>query len=204
MFTGIIEKLVKVNGVKKLSNSSRLVLEDPTIFSESQLGASFAINGVCLSLVSKDSNSGEFDIVKETLSCTNLNCISEGDVVNIERALPCNGRFEGHVVQGHVDGVGTITDVFEEGENRRFRIRVPKHLQDYVVHKGSIAIDGISLTLAKVEKDIIEVALIPITWEKTNLQYKRAGDSVNIECDILAKYLKKWTMAPLIAEDKNL
>lgn len=179
MFTGIIETTAQV-----LENGNgRLVLDRPASFDDIRTGASICVSGVCLSVVEFDERSMRFDVVAETLRKTKLGELQTGDSVNLERSLKANGRLEGHVVQGHVEGVGAVIEITP------FTIRLPQELLAFVIAKGSIAIDGVSLTVAKKEGDFCTVALIPHTLSVTTLGQLKAGNRVNIETDILGRYV---------------
>jgi riboflavin synthase len=156
-----------------------------------QLGDSININGVCLTVVQKNEQRIELDLSSETLQKTALRELREGDQVNLERALRLTDRLGGHIVTGHVDGIGEIVEKREEGDFLQLKIRVPESVSRYVVQKGSIAIDGISLTVNEYQEGEVRMTLIPYTIEKTTLRQKRVGDRVNIEGDILGKYVEK-------------
>jgi riboflavin synthase len=167
-----------------------MTLEVPMSLTELSLGDSINVNGVCLTLVEKKGQVITVDISSETLQRTNLSTIREGDEVNLERALRLADRLGGHFVTGHVDGVGTITEERKEGDFLHIRIRMPQSVMKYVVQKGSIAIDGISLTVNECQGDEIRITLIPFTLQRTTLLEKRVGERVNVETDILGKYVE--------------
>ena len=181
MFTGIIEEVGHVEKSDRFSIACAMVLSDLT------LGASIAVNGVCLTAVDIRTNGFEADLAPETLARTNLGDLRPGDKVNLERPLMLQTRLSGHIVQGHVDGTGVI----ESFENSVLIVRVPADLDRFLVYKGSLTIDGISLTIASVNDGLVTVAIIPHTTEATNLSTRKKGDRVNIECDILAKHVDK-------------
>jgi riboflavin synthase len=185
MFTGIIE--ASANIMKR--SGTGLLIERPKEFADLAIGQSIAVNGACLSIVDFDEQSMRFDVVPETFSRTNLGLSQK---VNLERAMPANGRFEGHVVLGHVDGTGVLTEKKPEGEGMRFTFAVPHGLEVFCVEKGSITINGISLTIASAKGKVIEIALIPHTLHLTNLGELNIGERVNLEVDYFAKLLKKW------------
>ena len=198
MFTGIIEATAPILG----KMDTGLTLERPATFDDIRLGSSIAVAGCCLSIVEFDERSMRFDVVEETWNCTKLGSLEEGDPVNLERAMKADGRFEGHMVQGHVDGVGQVK--VENREQRTLRpssgqaensvtltISLPERMLPHVVPKGSICIDGVSLTVASLRGSECAIALIPHTLQNTTLGDLREGDSVNIETDIVGKYLKK-------------
>ena len=192
MFTGIIEDTGKVSRIEHRGQEKRLTLELPPQLTEVQLGDSININGVCLTVVQKSGQRVELDLSLETLQKTALRELKEGDRVNLERALRLTDRLGGHIVTGHVDGIGEIVEKKEERDFLRLSIRIPESVSRYVVKKGSIAIDGISLTVNEYQEGEIQVTLIPYTIEKTALLEKRVGDRVNLEGDILGKYVEKF------------
>ena len=192
MFTGIVEDTAKVSRIVHRGQEKSLILELPPHLTEVQLGDSININGVCLTVVQKNEQRVELDLSSETLQKTALGELREGDQVNLERALRLTDRLGGHIVTGHVDGIGEIVEKREEGDFLQLRIRVPESVSRYVVQKGSIAIDGISLTVNEYQEGEIRMTLIPYTIEKTTLRQRRVGDRVNIEGDILGKYVEKF------------
>lgn len=191
MFTGIIEGAGEVEAVEVREDGARLVIHAPEIAAGAGIGDSVAVNGVCLTAVALHDGRLAFDAVTETLRRTNLGALHPGERVNLERPLRANGRFDGHVVQGHVDGTAELAQVTVEGNARRLRFRLAPELLRYVVEKGSIALDGISLTVAAVGAEWFEVVIIPHTLAVTNLGFKSSGDSVNVEVDLLAKYVER-------------
>jgi riboflavin synthase len=191
MFTGIIEDKCKVVRMEYRGQGKRLTLELPTHLTEVQLGDSININGVCLTVDEKMGQIISLDLSQETLQKTIIGELREGDQVNFERALKLNDRLGGHIVTGHIDGIGMITEKRKEEDFLHLKIRIPKFLSRYVVQKGSIAIDGISLTVNECENEEVKMALIPYTLEKTTLMSKRVGDRVNVEADIIGKYVEK-------------
>ncbi len=197
MFTGIIELAGRVAQLELREDGARLVVEAPGL--TPAVGDSIAVNGVCLTVVECGSGALSFDAVQETLRRSNLGALRPGDRVNLERPLQAGGRLDGHIVQGHVDAVGTLVSMVDEGNARRVRIEAPSELMRYVVEKGSIAVDGISLTVAAVGDDWLEVVIIPHTWDVTNLVSRRVGDRLNLEVDLLAKYVEKLLQGRLPA-----
>ncbi len=191
MFTGIVETTGKVTRIDRLSESVRLSIAAGRVSEDVALGDSIAVNGVCLTVVSIDAPELVFDAVYETLRRTTLGSLGVGDVVNLERAMIANGRFGGHIVQGHVDGVGRIASMRPVGNAWQVHVDVDSNLMRYIVEKGSICIDGISLTVADAGRSSFSVSVIPHTWENTTLSARRAGDSLNIECDIIGKYVER-------------
>ena len=191
MFTGIVEELGSVSAADDADGGRRMRITGPLTVSDLTVGDSIAVNGTCLTAVSVDGDSFDVEMVRETLERTALGGLGVGSGVNLERAMPASGRFDGHIVQGHVDGVGVVAQIVQEGVGRRLGIDVPAALLRYVVEKGSITIDGVSLTGAAMSGPRVEIALIPHTLEVTTLGALRVGDSVNIEADILAKYVER-------------
>jgi len=192
MFTGIIEGLGNiVRFDKKTSNRSaaKMKIKLGKIAKGLKIGESVAINGVCLTAINISRDVAEFEMVGETIKKTNLGSLKNGNKVNIERSLKVGERLEGHFVLGHVDGVGIISKIEKQPNQIKIWTKVPKELLKYVIKKGSITIDGISLTVVDVLKDQFSVSIIPHTMKITNLSYKKAGDKVNIETDILGKYI---------------
>jgi riboflavin synthase len=191
VFTGIIEDRGKVIRVEHQGQTRKLALEIPMGLTEISLGDSINVNGACLTVVEKKGRMIRVEVSAETLQKTTLNETKEGEEVNLERALRLMDRLGGHIVTGHIDGIGTIIEKRSEGDFLQLRIRVPQPVIKYVVQKGSVAIDGISLTVNECQADEIQMALIPFTLQKTTLLKKRTGDRVNIEADILGKYVEK-------------
>jgi riboflavin synthase len=190
VFTGIVEHRGLVLSVERSNGGMRLVVDTGPL-SAIPLGGSISVNGVCLTAVDAPFGQVVLDLVAETLDRSTLGGLQPGDPVNLERPMPADGRFDGHIVQGHVDGVGEILVIEEEGEGKRMRIRVPADLSRYLVEKGSVTIDGVSLTVAAVDGKEIEVALIPHSLEVTTLGLRTMGEKVNLEVDVLAKYVEK-------------
>jgi riboflavin synthase len=185
MFTGIVEELGTAVEV-----GTRLVVTGPKVAEDSDVAASVAVNGVCLTVVERNNGRMAFDLSPETLARSSLGRLRAGDHVNLERPATLSTRLGGHLVQGHVDGVGTITDVRHAAPGKEVRIRLPDGLARYVVEKGSITVDGVSLTVTDISKDEFGVALIPFTLEATTLGVAKVGDHVNLEVDVLAKYVE--------------
>ncbi len=191
MFTGIIEDKGKVLRVDYRGQERRLTVGLPPHLTEMQVGDSINVNGACLTAVQIREQMVELDLSQETLERTVLGELKEGDLVNLERALKLSVRLGGHIVTGHVDGIGVVIEKSRERDFVRLRIKIPESASRYVVEKGSIAIDGISLTVNKCVAEEVEMTLIPYTLEKTTLMNKEVGDRVNVEVDILAKYVEK-------------
>lgn len=194
MFTGIIESLGTVGEIAGTDEGRRLVVE-ADLAPELKAGDSISVNGVCLTITEQVGSSFSLDVVSETLRRTNLGALLAGDSVNLERPLRADGRLDGHVVQGHVDTFGAVSSVTPEGAGRRIAIDVSPHYRRYLVEKGSIAVDGVALTIAGVTDTGFEAALIPFTLQVTNLGLRQAGQQVNLEFDVLAKYLERLMQA---------
>jgi riboflavin synthase len=187
MFTGIIEELGTVE-----RSGARLKVGCSRVLQDSKEGSSIAVNGVCLTAVSLDARSFSADLAPETLRRSNLGDLREGSRVNLERPLLLTDRLNGHIVQGHVDGAGELVAIEELGDNNWWlRVRIPPELDRYLVYKGSIAIDGISLTIAELREGILSVTVIPHTYMNTNLGSRKPGERLNLECDMLAKHVEK-------------
>ena len=194
MFTGIVEGVGKVESLVEREESWCLTLSLP--FEQSnglEAGASLAVNGCCLTFREQGGRFGEFDLLDETLNRTNLGRLKSGDFVNLERSVPATGRMGGHFVTGHIDGVGEVKIFEERGKNLYFRVSLPQQYSRYLVDKGCVAVDGCSLTVCEVEQDSFAIWLIPHTLEKTNLKQRRKGDRINLEFDILAKYVENFS-----------
>ena len=191
MFTGIIEDKGKVLRVEYRGQEKRLSIGLPSYLTELQVGDSININGVCLTVIQKKEREVDLDLSQETLQKTILGELKEGDLVNLERALKLTDRLGGHIVTGHVDGIGVVIGKSKERDFVKLRIKIPESVSKYVVAKGSIAIDGISLTVNECRAGEIEMTLIPYTLEKTTLMNKKVGNRVNVEVDILGKYVEK-------------
>jgi riboflavin synthase len=191
MFTGIIEDKGKVLRAEYRGQEKRLTIELPHYLTEMQLGDSININGVCLTIALKKDQVIELDLSRETLQKTLLGELKEGTQVNLERALRLTDRLGGHIVTGHIDGIGVIVEKKKERDFFQLGIRIPESVSRYVVQKGSIAIDGISLTVNEYQGGEIQITLIPYTIKKTTLMDKEVGDGVNVEADILGKYVEK-------------
>jgi len=192
MFTGIIEELGTVERLESRTAGARLEIRCRTVLEDMTHGASIAVNGVCLTAVSLQPDSFCADLAPETLHRSNLGDVHKGSRVNLERPLSPAGRLSGHIVQGHVDGTGEFLSLDDLGaDNWWLSVRVPAELDRYLVFKGSIAIDGISLTIAGIDDCVLSVTIVPHTFQNTSLGTHRRGDRVNLECDILAKHVEK-------------
>jgi riboflavin synthase len=191
MFTGIVEGRGKVLRVEYRAPNRRLAIEFPFHLTDVQLGDSISINGVCLTIMEKENRVAKFELSEETDKRSSLGELKEGNYVNLERSLRPTDRLGGHFVTGHIDGVGVIVEKKQEKDFAKLRLRVTGNVSKYVVSKGSIAIDGVSLTVNECRGEEILLTLIPYTLEKTTLMEKKAGDSVNVEADILGKYVEK-------------
>lgn len=191
MFTGIVEEIGKIEGVQKGSKSSILKISAHRVLEGSQIGDSIACNGVCLTLTNMSESSYECDVMAETLRRSNLGALKAGDRVNLERALAVGSRLGGHIVSGHIDGRGRIVSMEREDNAVWVTIGAEKEILRYIIEKGSIAIDGISLTVAYVDDKVFRISMIPHTGEATTLLSKKVGDSVNLENDLIGKYVEK-------------
>lgn len=191
VFTGIIETVGMVADRIATEGGIRLVIEAPALVDDLKVGASVAVNGTCLTAVEVGDGRFAVDMVTETIRRTAPAGLATGSLVNLERAMPANGRFDGHIVQGHIDGVGTIRSLHPDGTGVAMTVDIPPELDRYIVEKGSVGVHGVSLTVAKTDEAGFEVALIPHTYRVTNLHLLTEGDGVNLEVDILAKYMER-------------
>lgn len=191
MFTGIIEEVGTVSRVQHSGNASFIEIQAKKVLEDVHLGDSIAVNGVCLTVTHFGGGVFRADVMNETLSRSSLGSLMNGSPVNLERAMAANGRFGGHIVSGHIDGTGIITDIKNDGIAVWYTVSAAPELLRYIVEKGSIAIDGISLTVAKVTDTSFSVSIIPHTAAQTILSTKKTGDTVNLENDIIAKYAEK-------------
>lgn len=193
MFTGIVEQVGKVTGIKEERGTRRLTVSASRMIKELKKGDSIAVSGVCLTAVNLTPNSVAFDLAEETWTRTSFSRMHEDALVNLELPMRADGRFGGHIVQGHVDGTGEFValDRIPGANDYWLRIRIPEDLERYVISKGSLSIEGISLTVAKIEGTEVTVAIIPHTREMTNLRSLKPGDPVNLEVDMIAKYVEK-------------
>ncbi len=192
MFTGLIEEVGKIISSKPFSGGLSLEVKTESLAIHSKIGDSIALNGVCLTVTKLNKNNFSFDAVHETIRKTTLAQIKVGTKVNLEPALAFGNKLGGHLVQGHVNQTGKITSIKNNGGNYIVSISIEDKILKYIVKEGSIAIDGISLTVAKLSPNVIVCSIIPLTWYKTNLCYKKVGDKVNIEVDVMAKYAENF------------
>ena len=188
MFTGLIEAVGEVIEVKPTPSGLRMRVSTP-FAGDLVAGESVAVNGVCLTVVSSDADGFHADVSPETVRVSSLGTLRRGTLVNLERPLRADARLGGHFVQGHVDGTGTIDDLRQDGDAFWLTVKFPPDLAPFIVRKGSVAVNGISLTVAGVDQRHFDVQIIPFTWQHTSLRASKTGDTVNIECDILGKYV---------------
>jgi riboflavin synthase len=200
VFTGIVEELGEVTAVEQVPNAARLTLRGPVVTADAGHGDSIAVSGVCLTVVDVAGSEFTVDVVHETLQRSSLAKVNVGDRVNLERATPAGGRLGGHIMQGHVDGTGVYLSRDAQGLTK---FALPLGVAKYVVEKGSIAIDGISLTVAAIDGDEMSVALIPTTLELTTLGRNEPGDLVNLEVDVIAKYVEKLALPHFAKTGEN-
>jgi riboflavin synthase len=200
MFTGLIEDLGTVEAIDRNDDGARLRIST-SLASELALGDSIAVNGCCLTATAVDGDTFETEAMNQTLQVTALSAVDEGSRVNRELAMKASDRLGGHIVQGHVDGVGTVVSVEDDGFARRIRVELPPELLRYVIDKGSITLDGVSLTVAELGETWAEVSLIPETLERTNLTEAAPGSRLNVECDIVAKYVERL-VAPFAGKEQ--
>jgi riboflavin synthase len=191
MFTGIIEEVGILEGLNIGNGFGVMEIKCNVVLQDTKIGDSIATNGVCLTVKEKSSNSFKAEVMGETLAKSNLGSLKSGDKLNLERALRLSDRLGGHIVSGHIDGVGKIVSIKEEKDGTWFTISAPKEVLKYVIYKGSIGIDGISLTVAEVNDEMFKVSVIPHTLENTILLNKKINSKVNLECDLVGKYIEK-------------
>ena len=191
MFTGIIEELGSVRSIEERGENARLVISARVVTEGTNHGDSISVNGVCLTALDITNDSFAADVSRETLLRSTLGRLQPGAPVNLERAVTPATRLGGHIVQGHVDARGQFAGVEDHGESWTLRIAYPKEIARYLVFKGSVAVEGISLTIAGLTDDHFEIAIIPKTWEVTNLSHLKPGDEVNLEVDIIGKYIER-------------
>ena len=195
MFTGIVEERGEVVSVLRQGDSARMVIRAGIALEDARLGDSISVNGVCLTVAELEGDCFTADVMAETLTRTSLGLASSGSPVNLERAMPAHGRLGGHLVQGHVDGTGQILDIEPAEHWTVVRVSLPSQLSRYVAEKGSITVDGVSLTVVSVDDESFTVSLIPTTLRETTLGARRVGDPVNLEIDVIAKYVERLLQA---------
>lgn len=203
MFTGIIEEVGKVQGIMKSTKSAKIIINASKVLEDVNLGDSISTNGVCLTVTEFSANRFTVDVMAETMRKSNLDKLSIGDEVNLERALRVGDRFGGHIVSGHIDGTGIITNYEKEDNAIWVTVKAKPEILRYIVQKGSITIDGISLTIAYIDDKVFKVSIIPHTKEVTTLLKKKVGDIVNLECDMVGKYIEKLMMTKEDTKDKQ-
>ncbi len=191
MFTGIIEELGRVRSIDRRGEDARIVIKAHTVTEDAQDGDSIAVNGVCLTALSVNKDSFAADVSRETMQRSTLGRVLLGAPVNLERAVTPATRLGGHIVQGHVDARGTFLGATDHGGSWTVRIAYPREIGQYLVFKGSVAVEGVSLTIAGLRDDYFEIAVIPKTWELTNFPHLRSNDEVNLEADVIAKYVER-------------
>ena len=195
MFTGIIEAVGEVVKLEEATPGTFRLEISTLLCPELKIGDSLSNNGCCLTVVSQSKELIAFDLLAETANRTNLSDLRPGSLINLERPMPANGRFDGHIVQGHVDSTAVVLAVEEHGQDHRIEIELPDLFKQYVVFKGSITVNGISLTIAELKEESFVVWIIPHTWSVTNLSRLRPDDRVNLEFDLVAKYVERITLA---------
>lgn len=203
MFTGIIEEVGSVASIRKGADSCVLTVNASRVLEDAHLGDSIATNGVCLTVTSFTSHSFSADVMHETLNRSSLGSLHIGSPVNLERAMLAGGRFGGHIVSGHIDGVGTISSIKEDDNAVWYTVEAPSNILRYIIEKGSITIDGISLTVAKVTNSNFSVSIIPHTRAQTNLASKKVGDVLNLENDLVGKYVERLMLQPIAASQEQ-
>ena len=191
MFTGIIEETGKISSIEKNGGGARIKISAKVVVENTVEGDSIAVNGVCLTVLNINSNGFSADVSQETLNRSTLKNLAMNSIVNLERAVTPATRLGGHIVQGHVDAPGKFLSAEQSGDFWTIRIGFPKEMGRYLVYKGSISVEGISLTIANLTNDCFEIAVIPKTWELTNLSSLKKGDEVNLEADVIAKYVER-------------
>lgn len=204
MFTGIIEKVGAIRDMQPKGGDMRLVIETGSELLEgTALGDSIAVNGVCLTAVEFGSDSFSADVSRETITLTSLAALSRGSSVNLERALTLSTRLGGHLVSGHVDGLGEVVERYDDARSVRFKIKAPDDLAKYIAHKGSITVDGTSLTVNKIDGAVFELNIVPHTLQETIMGNYRVGTKVNLEVDVIARYLERLLMGEKAAHPSS-
>lgn len=204
MFTGIVEEIGTIKSVKRGSKSSVLTIECKDVLADTKIGDSIAVNGVCLTVTDMNKNGFIADVMAETINRSTLGVVNTGSKVNLERAMAANGRFGGHMVSGHIDGIGYISSIKKDDNAIWYTITADERQLYYIVEKGSITIDGISLTVAAVDEYGFQVSIIPHTQKETILFYKKIGDKVNLECDMVGKYIEKLLNSKKSNDDSKI
>ena len=204
MFTGIIEEIGKIEKITPIAGGLSIRIKAEKVIKDLAVNDSVCIDGVCLTVIKKENGAFWADAVGATLEKTTFNKIKADTFVNLERSVRLSDRLGGHLVQGHVNGIGTISEIKKLGENYLVKIIVPEDLERYLIKEGSIAISGISLTIADVTKNEISLSIIPHTWQNTNLKDKKVNEKVNVEIDILAKYVEKLLTKVNHSSNKNI
>jgi riboflavin synthase len=191
VFTGIVETIGRIKRAEPTQKGGTQFVIETELARELAIGASLALNGCCLTVTGLDGSEIRFDLLGETLRRTNLGDLMEGHLINLERPMPANGRFDGHVVQGHIDTTARIELIEPVGSDHRVEVALPESFSQYIVFKGSVAVDGISLTVAELHADRFVLWIIPHTWQVTNLHQRKPGERVNLEFDLIAKYVER-------------
>ena len=204
MFTGIIEELGKIASLEKHAEGAKIRIAANIVTNDTNEGDSIAVNGVCLTALDVKPNGFTADVSQETLDKSTLGRLKAGAKVNLERAVTPSTRLGGHIVQGHVDSRGKFVQAVQSGDFWTVRIAFPKEIGQYLVYKGSISVEGISLTIAELGADFFEIAVIPKTWELTNLSSLKAGDEVNLEADVIAKYVERILLYGRAEQGENI
>jgi riboflavin synthase len=208
MFTGLIEQIGEIESFQNISGGKRIKILMPEIFDDLKVMDSVSINGVCLTVTEISGKEFSVEAVGTTLEKSTFSKILPRTKVNLERAMKLSDRLGGHIVQGHVNGIGSIHKITNNGKNWFIEIKLPADIAHYFISEGSIAIDGISLTVAEKKNDIVTISVIPFTWQHTNLHYKKIGENVNIEIDIISKYVEnfliKGAKTPLALSEERL
>ena len=204
MFTGIIEEIAKIEKTKPIVGGLSIKIGAIKILDDISINDSICVDGVCLTVTNFDNSGFWVDAVGATLEKSTFASVRPSSYVNLERSVRLNDRLGGHLVQGHVNGIGTISEIQKLGENYLLQITVPENLKKYLIREGSIAVNGISLTIADLDKNLISISIIPHTWQNTNLRHKKVNDKVNIEIDVLAKYVEKLLTKDNSGSEKNI
>jgi riboflavin synthase len=204
MFTGIIEEIAKIEKTKPIAGGLSIKIGAIKILDDISVNDSICVDGVCLTVTNFDNSGFWVDAVGATLEKSTFASVKPSSYVNLERSVRLNDRLGGHLVQGHVNGIGTISEIQKLGENYLLQITFPENLKKYLIREGSIAVNGISLTIADLDKNLISISIIPHTWQNTNLRHKKVNDKVNIEIDVLAKYVEKLLTKDNSGSEKNI